>query len=98
MPKIQIQRQHALPFEEAKKNVQALVEHVQDRFPSLVSRIYWSPDGRVANVEGSAFRGTFALTDGEVTGVIDLSWFARPFLPRIQREIESTLEHYFGPN
>ena len=96
MADISVRRCHGMNEDEAKEEVEKIVNDVRDEFSSLVDSIDWSDDRKRAKVKGKGFSGEFKVTDSDVCIDIDLKLFARPFKGKVESRISSRMDEYFG--
>lgn len=96
MADISVRRTHGMSEDEAKQEVEKIVDDVRDEFSSLVNDIDWSEDKSRANVKGKGFSGEFRVDESDVAIDIDLKLFARPFKGKVESRINDRMDEYFG--
>ena len=97
MATIDIRKVHGTTLEDATTKMDALVKRFAAERAELVKDITWDPNGQQASMTGKGFKGRCVVDGSAVTIAIDLSFIARPFKGRIEKELNGHLAATFGP-
>lgn len=88
MPKITVERAHALPQEEIKKRLQSLADKFGEKYGVQAS--WKSPT--VAEVKRTGASGTISCEPGKVCVALDLSFALTPIKGKVEERIKSELD------
>jgi len=89
MAHIQIRRSHRLGLDQARQAVGAVAQQLQ---ADLQARHHWQGDRLEFECPGA--NGHIAVSAGEVSVDVRLSWLLTPAKGRIERSIQEYLERY----
>lgn len=95
MPKVTLNKAHALSMEEARGRVAELVDNFMERYGRHVKDVSWSDDKNAARAKGRGFDAQFKLTEDEVRVAVDLSFLLSPLKGRIEDSVHRTLNEAF---
>jgi hypothetical protein len=96
MADITITRKHAFDATNAAEKLRTLVTNFQEKRPDQVKDVSFSEDGTSATASGRFFKGTFNVTDEQVSVDIDLIGFAAKMAKgMVQQQITKALDSEF---
>lgn len=84
MADITFSRNHSFGLDGAKQKLETLLTGFKERKPDLVSDIGWS--GNTATASGKFFKGSFTVTETDVSVEVDLIGFAAKMAKGMVRE------------
>ncbi|GMV39369.1 MAG: hypothetical protein AMXMBFR64_10850 [Myxococcales bacterium] len=96
MPKVNVKKRHAVPLDDAKVRVKALVDDFVKEYSSVVKSVTWSPDGTSASAKGTGFEGAFRVDGSQVTVDVDLSFLLSPIKGKVEATLHKRLDDSFG--
>jgi putative polyhydroxyalkanoate system protein len=88
MPKLTIERAHALPADEVKARLQTLSDKLSEKYGLKSS---WKSDTQ-AEVKGTGATGTITCAPNKVSITIDLSFALTPLKGKIEDKVKRELE------
>ena len=91
MPDIHVKRQHTLPQEQARQSVQAVADKLKG---DLGAQYRWEGDSLRFECPGA--EGRIDVQPNEVGVSVKLSWLLGAAKGKIERSIESYLDHYLA--
>lgn len=96
MPKVSVNKRHALPLDDAKVRVKQLVDDFVQEYSSVVKSVTWAPDGCSASAKGTGFEGSFRVDASQVAVAVDLSFVLSPIKGKVETTLQRKLEAAFG--
>ena len=96
MATIDIRKPHGTTTDDAAGKMRGLLERFAAERAELVKDVTWGAGGQSGAMTGKGFKGRFEVDASSVVVAIDLSFIARPFKGRIERELTQLLNEAFG--
>jgi putative polyhydroxyalkanoate system protein len=91
MSDIDIEREHKLGREEARKRLNEMEEKLKERYGV---KLAWRGDG--ADVKGTGVTGTIAIADAKVSINLKLGLLVKPLSSKIREAMERQLDKALG--